>query len=508
MNTRLLPMLLAAVAVCLFISCSETEVQTAAPPLYRTDTIALSQSYIDCEIKKQLDQGRIFDWSKASDQLVWSAGSQGYFLFTIGFGKKAGDVDRSLVPDHQQLQNQLLALLVEMEGRPVQEILLQSENNLTQIDVFIKKQTTVSALRRLPYVRYLEPAAYIYPQQQVSTVQAEAAQATGSGSGCGFEINPLATADFTTITPGARMPWNFSSMQIPAAWSLSTGSGVAIGVIDTGVSSEQALLGSSFADGLSVNRMIQKYGFYVNSFFPWTTTNDGPDDSCGHGTSMVSAMAAPRNNNGRPVGVAYNCNLVSCRASSDVLLNSYHEQNGVKNAFVFLSHHPSVRIISMSMGHVISVGKISDAVKYAYARDRLIVSAAGTSTNYTNFVGVIFPATMDEVVAVTGVKEGASYQACSVCHSGSKVAFTVPMQRSISGNTIPVNSYYNNADDYVGGSSVATATVAGIAALVWSRYPYWNRAQLMNRLRMSATFYPVKHPAFGHGNINALAAVQ
>ena len=69
-------------------------------------------------------------------------------------------------------------------------------------------------------------------------------------------------------------------------------------------------------------------------------------------------------------------------------------------------------------------------------------------------------------------------------------------------------SYYDNQTDYVGGSSVATATTAGIAALVWSKYPSWTRAQVLTKLRQSGNFYPNKNSEFGYGNINALAAVQ
>jgi subtilisin family serine protease len=223
---------------------------------------------------------------------------------------------------------------------------------------------------------------------------------------------------------------------------------------------------------------------------------------------MSSVAAAPRNDNGLPVGVAYNSNLIVYRAASNVVLDGYHEQNGVKNAFTALANNTSVKIISMSMGHIFSSGKIEDGVKYAYSRGKLIFCAGGTSTSFTNFVGVIFPAWMAETVAVTGVKEGTSNQKCDVCHSGGKIEFTVQMQRAASGNTVPVTSYYNNQNDYVGGSSVATATTAGIAALVWSKNPTWTRDQVLNKMRQSATYFPNRNADYGYGNVNAALAVQ
>jgi subtilisin family serine protease len=223
---------------------------------------------------------------------------------------------------------------------------------------------------------------------------------------------------------------------------------------------------------------------------------------------MASVATAPRNNNGQPVGVAYNANLITYRAATNVVIDGFQEQEGVKKAFVALGNNNNVKIISMSMGYVFSVGKIVDAVRLAYSKGKLIFCAAGTSTSFTTFVGVIFPAWMPETVAVTGVKEGAIVVACDDCHTGNKVDFTIVMQRAATGKNVPVNSYYNAQTDYVGGSSVATATTAGIAALVWSKNPAWTRDQVLNKMKQSGNFYPNRSSEYGFGNVNAFLAVQ
>jgi subtilisin family serine protease len=223
---------------------------------------------------------------------------------------------------------------------------------------------------------------------------------------------------------------------------------------------------------------------------------------------MASVAAAPRNDRGLPVGVAYNANLITYRASTNVVIDGFQEQEAVKKAFTALGNNANVKIISMSMGHIFSVGKIEDAVKFAFGKGKLIFCAAGSSTSFTTFAGVIFPAWMPETVAVTGVKEGATFQACDICHTGSKVEFTVVMQRASSGNTVPVGSYYENQTDYVGGSSVATATTAGIAALVWSKNPTWTRSQVLTKMRQSASLFPNRNATYGFGNVNAFLAVQ
>lgn len=484
-----------------FTACNRDDLQNNPSNIEVTQKDPLTAKEINEKINETIKTKGRFSWKESSDHFVWSAIFQGNKIASIGFGSS---FDRSLTPDNKAIEEEILKLIEQYEGKN-DRILLSSDQYLTQIDVAIEKQETVIALRKMKNIRYIEPADYRYFENERKFNGAT--KSSSSSSGCGFESTALNTADYTTVTPNAKAPWSFTKHNIINAWSYSTGAGVTIGVIDSGVSPEQTLLGSSFNNGLSSGRTISKNGVYVDSVWPWSSGFDGPNDQCGHGTSMASAMGAPRNNLGQPVGVAYNANLVTYRAASNVVLDGYHEQNGVKIAFTELGNNNNVKIISMSMGHIFSVGKIEDGVKYAYSKGKLIFCAGGTSTSFTNFVGVIFPAWMSEAQAITGVKENTSNQKCDVCHSGSEIDFTYQMERA-SGNSIPVLSYYNGQTDYVGGSSVATASTAGIAALVWAKNPSWTRDQVLNKMRQSATYYPTPNSDYGYGNINVLQAVQ
>ncbi|KAA0126739.1 S8/S53 family peptidase [Chryseobacterium sp. SN22] len=488
-------------SLSVFTGCNRDDLQGNVVETEITQKDPLTARQINEKINETIKTKGRFSWNESSDHFVWSAIYQGNKIASIGFGSS---FDRSLNANSKAIENEILELIQKYEGK-TDRIVLSSDPYLNQIDVTIEKQETVIALRKMKNIRYLEPADYRYfeNERQFGT----AAKSSSSSSGCGFESAALSTSDYTTVSPNAKAPWSFAKHNIVNAWNYSTGKGVTIGIIDSGVSSEQTLLGSSFNNGLSTGRTISKNGVYVDSSWPWSTGYDGSADKCGHGTSMASAAAAPRNNLGQPVGVAYNANLVTYRAASNVVLDGYHEQNGVKIAFTELGNNNNVKIISMSMGHIFSVGKIEDGVKYAYSKGKLIFCAGGTSTSFTNFVGVIFPASMPEAQAVTGVKENTSNQKCDVCHSGSEIDFTYQMERA-SGSNIPVLSYYNGQTDYVGGSSVATASTAGIAALVWAKNPSWTRNQVLNKMRQSATYYPTPNSDYGYGNINVLQAVQ
>ena len=503
MSKRIIKLLL--LSLIIFSSCSkEDSMNKDAIVIPDANKNPLTPTQINAKIDQALNTNHTFNWRDADAHLLWSAVVNGNNVLTIGFGNSSNDFERAKSSNNAQIQKELLAIITYYEGTTLDKVLINADAQLNLMDVIVTKQETIIALRQSQYIRYIEPADYRYSEVH----NAQNRSSAGTSSGCGYDAEILAAADYTTVTPNAKVPWTFTQHNIPNAWAVSTGAGVTIGIVDTGVSPNQSLLGANFNNGLSSGRSIQKNGVYVDSIWPWSTGYDGVNDLCGHGTSMAATAAAPRNDKGLPVGVAYNANLVTYRAAYNVVIDGYQEQEGVKKAFTALGDNAKVKIISMSMGWIFSVGKIEDAVKYAYGKGKLIFCAAGTSTSFTTFVGVIFPAWMPETVAVTGVKEGSTYQACSDCHTGSKVDFTIVMQRAASGNTVPVDSYYENQTDYIGGSSVATATTAGIAALVWSKNPTWTRDQVLTKMRQSASLYPNRNADFGYGNINAFLAVQ
>jgi subtilisin family serine protease len=164
----------------------------------------------------------------------------------------------------------------------------------------------------------------------------------------------------------------------------------------------------------------------------------------------------------------------------------------------------------MSIGSPFGIGNVEDALIYAYDQGKLIFAAGGTSTELTNWYPVIFPAYLPQAIAVTGVTDNKlSYDQCAACHDGSEIEFTIMMERkNNSSRHAAVLGFNDGLYDYIGGSSVATATTAGIAALVWSKFPDFTREQVLQKMRESSDFYPTRDPNFGFGNINAFKAVR
>ncbi|WP_452221699.1 S8 family peptidase [Lacinutrix salivirga] len=493
----------------IFNACSKDDVVPTQEELSQTQqdfSKPLTIKQINDKINDFIKTKGEFNWNLVSDHTLWSAIHHGDNILTIGYGEKGQSF--SEVKDNKLLENlsTIIATVETSENYKRNDQNIVEHEIINVVDVRIENYKTLLKLKELNNIRYLEPNGYNH-----YTANEAVSQAERSSSGCDKQGVYVSPAYYTPIAPNnAQVAWNFYEHNIPQAWSRSTGAGVTIGLIDTGVSQSQSLLNSSgINDGYSNGRYVQKYGTFIDSNWWWSNNYDGPHDKCGHGTAMASTMAAPRNDNGMPVGVAYNANLVAYRATEDVLLNDYHERKGVSKALTQLANRNDVKIISMSIGYVWSIGNVKDAVRYAYSKGKLIFAAGGTSTSFTNGFGVIFPASMSETVAVTGVKDGNYYERCDTCHSGRKIDFTIVMEGDTNSNKKPpVLNFYNGQRRFTGGSSCATATTAGIAALVWSKYPNWSRTQVLNRLKQSADLYPNKSSNFGYGNIDALQAVQ
>jgi serine protease len=494
--------LIAAIFILFIASCTK-ESQIKEGIFDQTQQDPLTGEEINARIDNFITETGTFNWLQADDHTIWSAAIHGDSILTIGYGAGAFATEKS--SQLAELKNSIIKRIAENEKdtklkSQAHSLVVYDDPILNHFDIKVGNIKTIAQLRSMEGIRYIEPAGYNYFAY---------ASRFKSSSGCTTDPDPINAADYRTIAPNCLVSWVFDKHNIPSAWTYSTGAGVGVGVIDTGVSSDQDLLGSNFNDGYSSGRSIYKYGVFVDSFWPWVTKTDGVHDKCGHGTVMAGTIGSPRNDNYMPVGVAYNCNLVSYRATKNVVVDDYHEKKGVARALTELGNRSDVKIISMSIGHIFSIGSIEDAVKYAYSKGKLIFAAGGTSTEWTNFAGVIFPASMSETVAVTGITDATTMTECAVCHKGSKIDFVVVMQRAGDADrTSVVIGYHANTKDYVGGSSVSTATTAGIAALVWARYPSWTRDQVLNRLKQSASFYPNKNSNFGFGAINALAAVQ
>lgn len=465
------------------------------------DGTPYSKQKVDDYVKEQYTANGDFRWEQADFKMLWSAVQYGDNTVAVGY-QPVGYVGLEntiyQVRIQQGVWKEVHDALIDFIQRELAQrglesdwrtILVEDDPILPIITLKLTDRHVLTALRNLKNIRYIEPLDYAHGDLH---------EEGRSTSGCSVSTYALNTADYSTTTPNAILPWNFGLMNIPAAWNSAQGQGITVGVIDAGLSSSQALLGSSFNNGDSnVGRSVTTDYTFGNSAY----------SSCSHGTAMSGLATGARNNLGATTGVAYKANLHFIRGCEDVVLDKSSERTGLKNALVKMGNRADVKVISMSIGTPFYSSVIEDGVNYAWGAGKMMMAAAGTSYSWTSWWGVVYPAALTRCVAITGVKE--NFGTCASCHDGSQVDFTVTMERSAnsSRNTLSLNTSGTEAK-YIGGSSCATAMASGIAAMVWSVNPNFTREQVYNHLLTTSQYYPNPNGSRGYGNLNAGAAVS
>ena len=198
-----------------------------------------------------------------------------------------------------------------------------------------------------------------------------------------------------------------------------------------------------------------------------------------HGSHVAGIIAAERNNGKGANGVANNVAIMSIRAvpngdeyDKDIALGiRYAVDNGAK-------------IINCSFGKAFSPNAewVYDAIRYAAAKDVLIVHAAGNDgVNLDNPKNPNFPNDqinngvefVDNVITVGALdpKYGSEMVASYSNYGPINVDVFAPGTDIYS--TVPNNKY-----EFMPGTSMASPAVAGVAALVRSQYPSLSASQV------------------------------
>ncbi len=472
---------------------------------YKTQQVTLPETILSEDNVKNhlidfLSREHDFHWEWASPHALWSAIHYGDQSVAIGYKLSGmGDISSTIHEIqlgeerwrkvHDELIEIILRKASESRGRSVrwEELLIEDDPQLPILTIKCTDRLVIQELMNIENVRYIEPLDFKLADEE-----------DRSSNGCSPSTYGLNASDYTLTSPNCYVPWNFNLHNIPTAWNISQGQGITVAVLDAGISSNQSLLNSQFNNGDSNVGRTRTVGYTLG------TTGF---TSCSHGTSMSGLAVGPRNNQFAATGVAYESNLFFVRCCNDVVLDGSSERTATKNALVAMGNTASVRVISMSIGSPFGSSVLLDGLNYAHNMGKLVMAAAGTSFSWTSWWGVVYPAAYANAVAVTGVNE--SSNTCSDCHDGSEVDFTIIMERNSDDNRNSISLPMSGTSlNYIGGSSAATATAAGIASLVWSVKPSLTNSQVRTILTQTSQFFPSSTSNRGFGNINASAAVS
>ncbi|MCM4083775.1 S8 family peptidase [Paractinoplanes hotanensis] len=316
-----------------------------------------------------------------------------------------------------------------------------------------------------------------------ATKAVEAGQSAANA--VGVELDAIATA--TDVPTGSdtyrSQQWDFSKISVAGAWQKSTGAGVTVAVLDTGVAGDHPDLAGNVVAG---------YDAVANA-------NGGATDPNGHGTHVAGTIAAVTGNGVGISGIAPDAKIMPVRVLG---ANGSGYMSDTAEGIVWAADH-GASVINMSLGSRSKVTAVSNAISYARSKGVVVVAAAGNDrangspTNYPAAdAGVIGVAATDSADRVGSYSNAGSY--VDVAAPGSSILSTYP-------------TALGSKNGYAGmsGTSMASPHVAGVAALLKAAGPTLTPDQVESALETSAVDLGTKgfDNDFGNGRIDAAAAL-
>ncbi|MEU5061512.1 MULTISPECIES: type VII secretion-associated serine protease mycosin [unclassified Streptomyces] len=287
--------------------------------------------------------------------------------------------------------------------------------------------------------------------------------------------------------------WYLDAMQANGMWKTSTGKGVTVAVIDTGVDRDNPDLQGRVLRGKDFAPASQSGGTYT--------------DYEGHGTGMAALIAGTGAYGGGQgsLGLSPGAKILPIRlpkateASSEADSSAAFLDALVKG--IRYAADEGAKVINISQGEVQGSPQLSAAVDYALKKGSLIFAATGNSGSKGNTIE--YPAATPGVVGVGAI--GKNLHRTSESTYGPQVDISAPgdeMVHACGGKTGFCKTH---------GSSDATALASASAALIWSKHPDWTNNQVL-RVMLNTIGGPTdgakRNDAIGYGTVRPRIALK
>ncbi|MEV0551531.1 type VII secretion-associated serine protease mycosin [Nocardia salmonicida] len=340
------------------------------------------------------------------------------------------------------------------------------------------------------------------------------------------EPSALCSEPLLTGSPPSEPPISQHVLDLPSAWKFSRGAGQKVAVIDTGVQRHPRLPG------------LEAGGDYVSG-------SDGTEDCDGHGTLVAGIIGATPSQDDAFVGVAPEAQILSIRQLS-LTFEAVNKQGGQAPGEISNDGYGSVLTLAAAVVRAVEMGatvinisevacstagagsadaSLGAAVKFAYERNVVVVAAAGNVQTdgackeqnkipgWSSVSTIASPAWFTPYVLTVGSVD-ADGKASELSLRGPWVSVAaigrdiVSLDSKPGGVGLIDGVQTNEGVRPIEGTSFAAPYVAGLAALVRSRFPELNAQQVMDRITRTAHAPGNgRDDGIGHGLIDPLAAL-
>ena len=287
------------------------------------------------------------------------------------------------------------------------------------------------------------------------------------------EVDGIASSDQLTNDTYYPNQWHLPIINAPAAWDNSTGSGVIIAILDSGIDSTHPDLAA---------RIIPGYNFVEN--------NTDTTDLWGHGTKCAGVAAAIGNNAEGTAGVAWNSQILPVRISDST---GYTYWSNMAAGLNWAADH-GARGASISFNGINGSSTVLSAAQYFRSKGGVVVCSAGNTGGSQAY------APSDYLINVSATDSGDALASWS--SFGQYVDVSAP---GVGIWTTSMGGGYSAPS----GTSFSCPMTAGIVALMFSAKPSLTPTQIQSLLFSTAKDLGDAgwDQYFGHGRVDAAAAV-
>ncbi|MHC5006618.1 MAG: S8 family serine peptidase [Planctomycetota bacterium] len=271
-----------------------------------------------------------------------------------------------------------------------------------------------------------------------------------------------------------------ADINVSPAWDIVTGDPVLVlAVLDAGMDAHVEI----------ADRMIPGRNVAADP-----DNNDTGDVCISHGTHVAGIAAATGNNTQGIAGVDWSCRIMPVR-----VLNACSGPESYVAEGIIWATDNGADVMNMSLQYYTGTPVLHDAVLYAYAQGKVMISASGNSGACTVY-NMAYPARWPETIAVgaiNNVNERASFSNC-----GPELDVVAPGEDVWSLNN-------GTAYKFLDGTSMATPHVSGTVNLMKTLDPDLTADEIKGILQTTAV--DIAGPGFdnetGFGRVNVYAAL-
>ncbi|MFI6934435.1 S8 family serine peptidase [Streptomyces sp. NPDC050287] len=280
---------------------------------------------------------------------------------------------------------------------------------------------------------------------------------TGCAALGAFAIVSSGLASSAVAADVQSQQWYLDAMDATGLWKVSTGKGVKVAVIDSGVNPETSSL----------------KGQVLGDEVPKSVAYHATKDFNGHGTSIAELIVGTGAGGGLK-GVAPGAKVVPYRIRLDGLKDKAETKKTPDAAeAIKAAADTDAEIINMSFGSPYLYADEEAAIKYAQSKGKLMFASVGNEAEKKNDIG--YPAAYPYVVGVAAADENG--RVGNFSEHGRYVDLAAPGLKVPAWCDATFRAYCDEA-----GTSFASAIASASAALIWSAHPNWTANQVLRSL--------------------------